>query len=115
MKKRLPFLKQKEKEVLESFVKELGEELGDEILAIRLFGSKVRGDSREGSDIDIFILVKEKKGNLRDRKSDIAADYFFEYNIPLSPVVYSMFEYNKNKELGSFFFENVEEEGIFYE
>lgn len=27
-------------------------------------------------------------------------------------IVYSLFEYKKNKELGSFFFENVEIEGI---
>ncbi|MEA1964520.1 MAG: nucleotidyltransferase domain-containing protein [Candidatus Aerophobetes bacterium] len=100
----------KEREVIESFVKELRRRLGDNIVSIRLFGSKVRGDFKEDSDIDIFILVKEKK--VRDKIGDIAADYFFETSIPLSPVVYSLFEYKKNKELDSFFVENVEKEGI---
>lgn len=111
MKKGLQYLNGIEKKVINSFVKELREKLGDNIITIRLFGSKVRGDFEEYSDIDIFILVKQK-GYVRDKISDIAADYFFEYNVPLAPVVYSLPEYEKNKELGSFFFEQVEKEGV---
>jgi len=111
VKKGIGYLNNKERRVIESFVKEIRKKLGDDIIAIRLFGSKVRGDFKQGSDIDIFILVKRRKG-VRDKISDIAADYLFKTNIPLAPVVYSLFEYKKNKELGSFFFENVETEGI---
>ncbi len=111
MKTALGFLNKREKKVIKSFVKELKENLGNEIITILLFGSKVRGDFEQDSDIDIFILVR-KRAVIRDKISDIAADYFFEYNIPLAPVVYSLFEYEKNKELGSFFFEQVEKEGI---
>jgi len=111
MKKGLQYLNKTERKAVNSFVKELREKLGNYILNIRLFGSKVRGDFEKDSDIDIFILVR-KKGDIRDKISDIAADYFFEYNVPLAPVVYSLFEYEKNKELGSFFFEQVEKEGI---
>lgn len=94
-----------------TFVKELKKTIGDDIIDIRLFGSKVRGDFEKDSDIDIFVLVKRKE-ETRDKISDIAADYFYEYNVPLAPVVYSVFEYEKNRELGSFFFEQVEREGI---
>jgi len=107
----LSHLNKAEKKVITSFVKKLREKLGEEIVSIRLFGSKIRGDFTKDSDIDIFILVKKRK-EVRDKVSDIAADYFFETNIPLSPVVYSLYEYKKNKELGSFFFENVEREGV---
>jgi len=85
--------------------------LGNEIITIQIFGSKVRGDFEKDSDIDIFILVKRKR-DIRDKISDIAADYFFKFNVPLAPVVYSLLEYEKNKELGSFFFEQVEKEGV---
>lgn len=111
MKKGLQYLTITERKIINSFVKELREKLGSDIITIRLFGSKVRGDFEKDSDIDIFILVK-KKTEIRDKISDIAADYFFRYNIPLTPVVYSLFEYKKNKELGSFFFEQVEKEGV---
>jgi len=93
-REKLIYLNSKEKEVVKSFVKEIREKLGNNILEVRLFGSKVRGDFEDDSDIDIFILVK-KKEKVRDKISDIAADYFFETNIPLSPVVYSVAEYKK--------------------
>ena len=98
--------------MINAFVKELKEKLGDEILDIRLFGSKARGDFYEDSDIDIFILVKEKTPYIREKVSDLAADYIFDYDTPLSISLYDLFEYKKNKELGSFFFESVEKEGI---
>ena len=111
MKIGLQYLNKKEKEAVNSFVRELREKLGGYILNILLFGSKVRGDFDRDSDIDIFILAREK-GDIRDTVSDIAAEYFLKYNVSLAPVVYSLFEYKRNKELGSFFFEQLEKEGI---
>jgi len=105
------YLTEKESKVISSFIKDLREKVGDDIVFIKLFGSKARGDFDKNSDIDIFILVKRKKG-VRDQISDISAEYFFETDIPISTVVYSVFEYKKNKALGSFFFENVEKEGV---
>ncbi|MDI6752510.1 MAG: nucleotidyltransferase domain-containing protein [bacterium] len=109
--KTLVYLNKKEKRVMMSFVKELREKLSGKVVSIRLFGSKVRGDFTKDSDIDIFVLVKKRKG-IKDKVRDIAADYFFDTNIPLAPVVYNLSEYKRNKELGSFFFESVEREGI---
>jgi predicted nucleotidyltransferase len=111
MKRKFGYLNNTEKKVVQSFVKELREKLGNYIVTIQLFGSKVRGDFEKHSDIDIFILVR-KKGTIRDQIIEIAADYLFEYDVPLAPVVYSLFEYEKNMELGSFFFEQVEKEGV---
>lgn len=108
----LSFLNKKEKKVIISFVKELKEKLGDEIITIRLFGSKVRGDFKEDSDLDIFILVKERTQKIRDILSEIEVEYDIKYNLPISTVLYNLVEYRKNKELNSFFFENVEKEGI---
>jgi len=112
IEKGISYLNNQEKKVIESFVKELRKRLGNNIISIRLFGSKVRGDFKEDSDIDIFVLVKEKTLKLRDIIAEIEVDYDIKYNLPISTVLYSLFEYKKNKELGSFFFENVEKEGI---
>lgn len=96
-----------------SFAKDVKDKLGNDIITIKLFGSKVRVDFNKDSDIDLFILVRiRKKGVLRNKISDISADYIYDYDIPLATVVYSKYEYEKNKELGSFFLENVEKEGI---
>jgi len=61
MKTTLGFLNNIEKKVIKAFIKELKEKLGNEIINIRIFGSKVRGDFEKDSDIDIFIVVKKKE------------------------------------------------------
>lgn len=112
MKEKLKYLSKEEKKAINSFVKGLRKSLGEEILSIRLFGSKVRGDFKEDSDIDIFILVKERTLDIEGVIAEIEVNHDIEYGLPLSTVLYSLFEYKKNKELGSFFFEDVEREGI---
>lgn len=112
MNKRAHYLNTVEKKIVQSYVEQLRRRLSNEIVSIALFGSKVTGNFSEESDIDIFILVREKTPNIRDMVGDLTADYIFDHDIPLSPVLYDLFEYQKNKELGSFFFENVEREGI---
>ncbi|MFH0926483.1 MAG: nucleotidyltransferase domain-containing protein [bacterium] len=107
---RIGFLNTKEQKIVRRFIKELRGKLRDSIIAVKIFGSKVRGDFNKDSDIDIFILIKEK--GLRDQVSDIAADFSYEYDISISPVTYSLYEYQENKRIGSLFFEQVEKEGI---
>jgi len=48
----LGFLNNIKKKVIKAFVKELKEKLGNEIITIRIFGSKVRGDFEKDSDIN---------------------------------------------------------------
>ncbi|MFQ6083465.1 MAG: nucleotidyltransferase domain-containing protein [Candidatus Aminicenantia bacterium] len=111
-KKRLGYLNKKEQKVVELFVKELRDKLKDEIVSIRFFGSKTKGNYKKDSDIDILILVKKKTSEISRKLAEITADYDLKYGLPLSPVLYDLFEQQKNKELGSFFFENIEKEGI---
>ena len=112
MKKGFDYFTRIEKKVLQSFVEELRNKIGDEIINIVLFGSRARGDFNRESDIDIFVLVREKTQDMRDKVGDITADFIFDYDFPLSPVLYDLEEYDQNKKLGSFFFENVEKEGV---
>jgi predicted nucleotidyltransferase len=112
MEKRLGYLSKQEKKVIESFVKDLRARLGDQIVSIRLFGSKIRGDFDKESDIDILILIKKKNERIRKKVAEILTDYLLEYDLSLSPVLYDLYEYRKNNEIGSFFFKEVEKEGI---
>ncbi|MCK4403983.1 MAG: nucleotidyltransferase domain-containing protein [candidate division Zixibacteria bacterium] len=112
MKKSLGYLSKKERKVIESFVKDLRTQLGDQIVSITLFGSKIRGDSGKESDIDVLVLIKKKNQRIRKKVAEILTDYLIEYDLPLSPVLYDLYEYEKNKEIGSFFFKEVEKEGI---
>ncbi len=61
MKTTLGFLNDIEKKVIKAFVKELKEKLGNEMITIRIFDSKVRGNSEKGSDIYIHSSQKKKR------------------------------------------------------
>ncbi len=86
--------------------------LKDNLLLIKLFGSKVRGDYSKDSDIDILLILKQKDYALRERIYDILLDIDLEFDPKISLKIFSMAEIKKNKELGSPFIFNVEQEGI---
>ena len=45
---------------IESFTKRVVEKLKDEILALVLYGSYVRGEYSKYSDVDVLVVVKSK-------------------------------------------------------
>lgn len=111
---KLKFLTDSERKVILSLVSEMKLRFKDKIKDVRLFGSKIRGDCNKDSDIDIFVLLKSVNKNISE--VDDIDDLFFEYEydsgLPIAPVIFDMAEYRKNIKLKSFFFENVEKQGV---
>jgi predicted nucleotidyltransferase len=105
-------LKPKERQAINAFSRRLKKLLGKQLVSILLFGSKARGDFHKHSDTDIFILVKNKKNNVNDKIAQVTADILDEYGILLSPVSYDLHEAEMNIRMHSFFFEEVQKEGI---
>lgn len=75
-----------------------------------LFGSRVCGDFSGSSDIDILIVISDIK--LKNRVISILHDIELEFDLPISPVIFTSREYEINKKLKSSFIENIEKEGI---
>jgi len=73
------------------------------------FGSRVRGDFRGDSDLDVLVIVR----NISSRDAVIRLLYRVEeeYDVPFAPVIYTVSEYEENRRLGSRFVANVEREG----
>jgi uncharacterized protein len=46
-------------DIPESIVSELREGLGDKLVAVVLFGSRARGEAREGSDWDFLVVARD--------------------------------------------------------
>ncbi len=111
-KKSFDYLTKIEKKVIIAFVRELREKFGEDILSIRLFGSKVRGDFNRDSDIDVLLVFQIKSEKVRDRVYDILFGLDPYYELKISLTIMSLYEYQKNEELHSPFIENVEKEGI---
>jgi predicted nucleotidyltransferase len=83
-----------------------------EIERIILFGSVVRGDDNEDSDIDILIITSDKLDELKI-EDDIYSktfDILIKTGEYVSAKIKSMDHYNKYR--NSFFFSNIEKEGI---
>jgi predicted nucleotidyltransferase len=100
---------------LKIFLERLKEEEGENLLQVILFGSVARGDYRDESDTDVFILLRDgERADLAvcDKISDIAADIDSaegEYLTYLSPLVFSLREYRESWDP---LFENIKKEGI---
>ncbi len=101
-----------ERRAVKEFVKKLKNELGDNLLNIRLFGSKARHDFTRDSDIDILLILAEKNSEYIDKIVDILVDIQLEYDANISPVIYTEYEYGRNREMGTLFVKNVEKEGV---
>lgn len=86
--------------------------LGKNLIDMKIFGSKVRGDFDEESDIDILIVVKKRDTRVRDSISEIASDLNLEFDCLLSPVIYTKEEYNRNRYFKNLFSENIATEGV---
>jgi len=77
-----------------------------------LFGSQARGDSHEGSDWDLLILLDDRQVN-----DDVFGSYGFpfvelgwEYGTYFSPKIYTYSEWAERK--GTPFYDNINREGV---
>lgn len=59
---------------------------GDRLKAVYLYGSYARGDYRQGSDVDVMILLKDYSNYWNEQKkiSQLASDVSLEYDVTVS-------------------------------
>lgn len=78
-----------EKKALSAFKDKLIHQHGNEVLELRLFGSRARSQGDEESDLDIAVVVSEENGKLRRNIYDLAYDISLASGVNLSPLVIS--------------------------
>lgn len=59
---------------------------GDRLKGVYLYGSYARGDYREGSDVDVMILLDDYKNYWEEQEkiSQLASDVSLEYDLTVS-------------------------------
>jgi len=78
---------------IRKLMKELKEGLiriyGDKLKAVYLYGSYARGDYRQGSDVDVMIVLNNYKsyGKEIDRTGKLTSNLSLEYGISISRVL----------------------------
>lgn len=66
---------------IQGLISVLSDTLGDNLLAIWLFGSKARGDDTPDSDVDLLIVVGHLEPPIRWRIREAAADCSLEHDL----------------------------------
>jgi predicted nucleotidyltransferase len=105
-------LSKKEQLILKKFKTVLEKAMGRNLIEVRLFGSKARGDARKGSDIDILVITECGDWHMRNVIYDIATDILLEDGICISPKVINKKDYSYLYKIKTPFIKNVIREGI---
>lgn len=108
----LAHLSSMERRALTQFGNAVRSRLGDNIVDLTLFGSKVRGEATADSDIDVLVLVKNRSLAVMDQIAEITADLNIDYNLSIAPVVFAEQEYRMNAVMASPFSQAVVREGV---
>ena len=86
--------------------------MGDDLLSLRLFGSRVREEGTEESDLDVLVVVQKKDRYLYRRIVEESLDIDLAYDTNLAPTILTAYEYQRNRDYGTPFYHNVEREGV---
>jgi len=108
----LRHLTSREKAALSEFVARLREKYADEVVLVTLFGSKVRGDFDEESDLDVLVVIESDGWRFHREISFIGSRASLDYDVNISPKALTQTHYRNLQELHTPFFENVQTGGV---
>jgi uncharacterized protein len=88
-------------------------EATDPDATVILFGSQARGDNKEGSDIDLLVLINAETISYEDERriKYPLYDLEFETGFVISPLVISRGDWEQRHSITPFY-ENVKQEGV---
>ena len=110
--KKLHGLKKKELEAVKEFCAAVKRTLGNELVSLRLFGSKARGSAGRESDIDVAVVVRQRNPRVWDAVMDAAFYANLRWDVYISPRVIERRALKDPKWRITGFVQNLEREGI---
>ena len=105
-------LSAREKTTLNEFKNCLKEILESQLLELKLFGSKARGDDKPDSDIDVLVIVTTDDWRIRDKVYDVATDILLQSDVCISPKVISKNKFDQMSKEGASFVHNLSRDAI---
>jgi len=72
---------------LQEFASAVRDHLGPRLIALKLFGSRVRGDAAPESDLDVLVAVEEASSALENEILDLAFQVNLAHDVYISPRV----------------------------
>ena len=105
-------LSEEEKSALREFKSRLQKVLCNQLIELKVFGSKARGDDRPDSDIDVLAIVASDDWHIRDKVYDVATDILLQADVCISPKVISKSRFDQLYKEGTSFIHNVGKDTI---
>lgn len=90
----------------------LHKEIGRDLVEIKVFGSKVRGEDSPESDVDVLVILKQSNKKRRDIIADLSFEIGLKYDLFLSTVVYEQDIFYSPLSKETLFYQNVQREGV---
>lgn len=76
-----------ERGALTDFLDRVGALLADDLLDVRLFGSRARGEGNEHSDLDVAVIVTPRGRKHRREIHGLTFDAVYDYGVEIEPLV----------------------------
>lgn len=83
--------------VMDYFVKQIREQLGNHLKKVILFGSRARGDETTGSDYDCLVVVDEANSEVKNIIDEVAGETLYQYDAVFSAFPISEKKLNRQK------------------
>jgi uncharacterized protein len=101
-----------EQQALKHFKTVLESLLAGNLICLRLFGSRARGEGTDESDLDVLVVLRRKDRVVCRRIVEEALETDLVYDTNLAPTIFSAEEYQQNKKYQTPFYRNVERESL---
>ena len=102
----------REQQALKHFKTVFQSLLGENLISLRLFGSRARREGTDESDLDVLVVLREKNRSICRRIVAEALEIDLAYETNLTPTILSTEEYQQNREYQPPFYRNVERESV---
>ena len=103
-------MKPRDYEIAKKLKKKLSEVV--QLVDLRVFGSKVRGDEDQYSDMDVFVEVESLDRDVKEKIRDIVWEVGYENFMVISPLIFTRNEIEKSALKASPIVKNIIEEGV---
>jgi len=107
-------MEERDRILILEFKKQLPADVIAHIRKVIAFGSRVRGQGEEDSDLDLLILVDRKTPELESKIEDIAYQVMWDHDFKpiISIKVFTEARYLNSLKEGFSFYKTIEREGI---
>lgn len=103
-----------EKKAIDRATRRLQKLLGNNLITVAVFGSRVRGDFTEESDFDVLVVVKNRTLDIIMKVNEIFSREENKAGVSFSAVIKQMEIFEKEKRFNTPFYQNIKKEGIVF-